>query len=266
MNGLAKIKVFVGGVIMAGAMGFAATASATVIDGINLPAGSGFNSSNGYETLASGTGQTVTGWGFVNSFNNNQSYCANGSVAGPGGCQLTYYFTADVSYYNPASAGSQIILDNVQAYFYSNSTYTYDPSATSYTAANVTDGSLWLQASGHTSVNQYGQIGEIFGSTVGSTAVSYSGFGGGLLDATGGAAQNYFLPTFSDGLPNGSLADFLLALTYNHVAGNENQQNEVITANYQAVPEPSDLGMMGLGLLMVGLMGLRFRQSRFRRD
>jgi hypothetical protein len=33
-----------------------------------------------------------------------------------------------------------------------------------------------------------------------------------------------------------------------------------------AVPEPSDLGIMGLGLLMVGLMGLRFRQSKFRRS
>lgn len=38
------------------------------------------------------------------------------------------------------------------------------------------------------------------------------------------------------------------------------------TGAYYAVPEPSDLGMMGLGLLMVGLMGLRFRQSRFRRS
>ncbi len=32
------------------------------------------------------------------------------------------------------------------------------------------------------------------------------------------------------------------------------------------VPEPSVLGMVGLGLLMVGLMGLRFRQARYRGD
>lgn len=38
------------------------------------------------------------------------------------------------------------------------------------------------------------------------------------------------------------------------------------TGNYHAVPEPNDLGMMGLGLLMVGLLGLRFRQSKFRRN
>ena len=33
-----------------------------------------------------------------------------------------------------------------------------------------------------------------------------------------------------------------------------------------SVPEPSVLGMVGLGLLMVGLMGLRFRQARYRGD
>ncbi len=33
-----------------------------------------------------------------------------------------------------------------------------------------------------------------------------------------------------------------------------------------SVPEPSILGMVGLGLLMVGLMGLRFRQARYRGD
>ncbi len=33
-----------------------------------------------------------------------------------------------------------------------------------------------------------------------------------------------------------------------------------------SVPEPGVLGMVGLGLLMVGLMGLRFRQARYRGD
>ncbi|WP_156782623.1 PEP-CTERM sorting domain-containing protein [Acidihalobacter yilgarnensis] len=261
MKSLQKSRLILSGLIMAGAMGMAQTASATAIDGINLPAGNGFTSTNGWETLVSGTGQTVTGWGIVNSFNNSaSSYCAGGTA-----CQLTYYFTGDVTKFDPtATNGNKIILDNVNAYFYANPTFTYNGSAQSMAAANVTDGSLWLQAAGHTSLVN-GETGQIFGTAVGTTAQTYSGFGAGLLDATGGPAAPYFIPSYTDGLTN-NLAAFLLTMTYNHSAGNTVVQNQVMTANYNAVPEPSDLGMMGLGLLMVGLMGLRFRQSRYRRD
>lgn len=36
--------------------------------------------------------------------------------------------------------------------------------------------------------------------------------------------------------------------------------------NVIPAPEPGDLGMMGLGLLLVGMLGLRFRQAKYRRD
>ncbi len=78
----------------------------------------------------------------------------------------------------------------------------------------------------------------------------------GLITAAGGFGNSYSTQTLAD--------PFSLTL-YAHFSLKSNKQ---ATSSDQSisVPEPSILGMVGLGLLMVGLMGLRFRQARYRGD
>lgn len=47
---------------------------------------------------------------------------------------------------------------------------------------------------------------------------------------------------------------------------NSNGQSANATISMHSVPEPSDLGMMGLGLMIIGLLGLKMRQKKYRSE
>ena len=258
-----KFKLLLSALAMVGALGLAPVASANTVDvgGILLPLGSATYAGNIFENSVQNVGDPLAGYGQITSFNSTTNICAGGA----GSCALTYVFggyklaTLDSSG-NATFTGGWVNL------------YYHDSSLSQVTSSNASNGTLWLSMvaapyafDGATTVDGSTQLVIINGQP------AYLPTGNGFLSVSGSATANSYFDTNS--YTSGSLGALVNPADVffrTGITGTTNQELFTLTGSssgsYLAVPEPNDLGMMGLGLLMVGVMGLRFRQSQFRRS
>ncbi|MEJ2629701.1 MAG: PEP-CTERM sorting domain-containing protein [Acidihalobacter sp.] len=265
-----KVKAVLGGTMLVAGLAFASAASANVFTyvtpGGTIEADVGSNTSgytpitttsvplSGYfnfsEWLSTGNGNS---FGYLNgglsATNQNADYCVTS------GCQLTFQVTGlvptggsttiDGTSYSTYTPGAMNIYVNDGSFNQNSPTFAAAGQGTLMWSLAIND----FMA---TPITQTGQNFTFKAEDVkASTNNGQTGALNWMLTEAGGQGGLFFSGNATS-YNSGALP------AYNYQAGG--------TGGYYAVPEPSDLGMMGLGLLMVGLMGLRFRQSRFRRS
>ena len=201
------------------------------------------NASNYYGFDGSGYGY-LTGLGNPNGA--THPYCADGT----GNCVLMFDY-ANV-YNGSATATLNVYAVNTAAAYSYVDTAWGNTDLSTYAADN--GGSLFLSLQ-PTNIVINPLANRQYQYSMSLLPTSYNGSTGGA-NPTLGSDPNFFL---SGTEPNSQYEYF-----YN--PGTSQGYYAGAGTGFIAVPEPSDLGIMGLGLLMVGLMGLRFRQSKFRRS
>ena len=259
MGILRKSRFLLLSFVMAGTFGLVSVASASVVNigGVSLPLGSQTFSGNLFEGVVANPGDTLSGYGQITSLGSNTNFCTGGF----GTCSLTYTFDNYTLASIDGSGNAVFTGGEVKIYVQGTSA----PIVTSVNSTNASSGTLWLDL-----VAAQNAAGDTL---TGSLAGNGFPTGGGFLSVTGSALANNVFDTNAytgAGSPLGTLvspADIAFTTSISGANGpTPFSLSGSSTGSYLAVPEPSDLGMMGFGLLMVGLMGLRFRQSRFRRD
>jgi len=207
------------------------------------------------ESSISTVGDVLTGYGVIGSFNgtNEATFCP--------GCNLNFTFQYTVS----SIIGNQVEFSPGSISFFVDNTSSFD--VLDPTTAGV--GTPWLTLSGHTgSVLGFAGTAQLFSSIVGTVANPQTGSNGlGFLDATGGPAAYYFhTNTQADGL--GGFADFTLNSEFLFSAlrtctgispDPANVCHYPITGTAtligrSVVPEPNEMGLLGLGLAFLGLL------------
>lgn len=255
-----------------GAWSGAALATPVSVGGISWDTASPFDlrfdTLNLNESQVAAPGEVLTGYGQVGSINQNSNFCSN--------CNLTFQFTYTVTSLGPNGTGAlQAIFDLGTINFFVSSPGTYD-------AANPDSagwGTSWLTLSGHTGARTgFAGTGELFsninGPDASQPAAGSTGFG--YLDATGGMAAAYFQThTEDDGL--GGKADFSFNSSFQYALANGCSgvsPNPADICHYPIggtanlfgkstvpVPEPSAIGLLGLGLGVLGLFAWRRRKE-----
>lgn len=188
-----------------------------------------------------------------------QGYGKIGTLNGPGesvfcpGCDLTFVFQYTVSHIGGTATNPKVVFTGGSIDFYVDNGETFnvlDPST-----AGV--GLLWLSLSGHAApYTGFSTIGELYSSISGPIGSPNIGsFGFGMLDVTGGLAHmNFDTNSKTDG------ADFELVSSFQNNPAGICQGNICypISGTGQllgaSVPEPGEIGLLGLGLGMLGLL------------
>jgi len=252
--------------IALGACSGAALATTINVDGVHWDSASPFDLTiqtlNLRESSVSTVGDVLTGYGQIGSINGNNNFCS--------GCDLTFTFTYTVSGIN----GNHVTFDNGSFQF-------YVAPAGSYSQANpnsATLGTPWVTMAGHTAPSadpSFTTVGQLYGTVNGTISHPTSGSDGiGLVDVLGGPAAAFLNSnTVDDGI--GGFADFSLnssfltkaartctsispdptSVCHYPIEGN----GSLIGAT--VVPEPAELGLMGLGLGFLVFLVQRRRKA-----
>jgi hypothetical protein len=239
-----------GAMLMAGQ----AVADPISVDGIQFETGSVFHAAELYENMISAPGDTLMGYGRIDSINSHKNYCAGG-----GNCELTFTFgdyTVDhIDANHVTFTGGQVML-------YADSSANFNASD----RATAADGDLFLSTTGHAYTDtDTGRTGTLIATGSNLTTGQAQGSGVGYLDVVGGDAQQYFnTDTFNDFM--GGTTDLQFNSTFSpNACSNATDQpicgSGLLKSVTRAVPEPGALGLMGLGLLGVGF-GVRRRRGK----
>lgn len=252
----------------------AALATPISVGGVTWDPASGFdlniNAFNLRETSVSAVGDVLTGYGQIGSINGSNTFCS--------GCDLTFQFTYTVQNLGLSGSGNpQAIFTNGSIQFYTNSAGSFNMQF----PTSAGPGTPWLTLTGHTGLvsgfSTTGTTGQLFSNINGTvTNPLFGSTGVGFLDATGGPAMMFVdSHTQDDGL--GGFADFTINSSFlsqifggcgstpstdldNVCAYPIQGTGELIGASVK-VPEPSELGLLGLGLGILGLFAWRRRKE-----
>jgi len=246
--------------------GGAALASPVNVNGVHWDTSDAFyltiNSFNLRESSVSKAGDVLTGYGEIGSIDGNNNFCSS--------CDLTFTFTYTVQSVN----GNQVVFNAGSFQFFTQADGSYnaaDPTSVS--------GTPWVTLTGHESKNATftDDIGQLFATVTGTVANPQNGSSGfGLVDATAGPAMGDLnFNSVADGL--GMFADlnlnssFLFQPARNCSSINPDPTNvchfpitgtgELTSMPVAAVPEPGELGLLGLGLGALGFMVWRRRKE-----
>lgn len=279
-------KILGAALVGALALGASAAAFATPVNvgGVvfdpDSPADLSIDALNFREGSINQVGDVLTGYGRIGSINGTDPdvFCP--------GCDLTFTFQYTVQSIDNVGGNTQIVFNAGTIQFYVDDTMSFnvlDP-----TTSGI--GTEWLTMTGHpgsftgyTLPDQAG--GELYSTVLGTIAEPQAGSNGiGVLDATGGPVAGYFdTNTVADGL--GGFADFsinssfLVKLIDGCTAGSPSPDpNDIchypisgtafVIGNSMlpvSVPEPGELGLLGLGLGALGFMVRRRRKEAARR-
>ncbi|MGH8234167.1 MAG: PEP-CTERM sorting domain-containing protein [Rhodanobacteraceae bacterium] len=258
------LKAIILGSAIAVATMASGSALATVVDNIQFNPGAIFQSAQLYETQVGATGDTLSGFGMINSINGDTHYCADGGAD----CQLTFTFTG---YTVTSINATQAVFSGGTITFYAFDSYVFDPSNPA--TADPAGSSVFLTTQGHTFYDPTNGTGTLIATTSfpGSfLSDQFQGHGTGLLDVTGGDAQALFnTNTFVDNLLGFADIQFISDFSPNTCEGTgvPNPPYAICGSGTAksfaiAVPEPNALGMMGLGLAGLALLLTRRRKGK----
>jgi len=256
------------------ATGGTALATPITVGGVSWDPSSGFdlniNAFNLRETSVSKVGEVLHGYGQIGSINGNNAFC----VGSGSGCDLTFQFMYTVQNLGTSGSGNpQAIFTNGSIQFYTNPAGSFNMQFPN----TAGPGTLWLTLTGHTGLisgfSTTGGTGELFSNINGTVAhPTFGSTGAGFLDATGGPAMNFVnTHTIDDGL--GGFADFFINSSFFTQAfggcGTTTNLADVCTYPIQGtgelqgktVPEPGEMGLLGLGLAFLGLLVGRRRKE-----
>jgi hypothetical protein len=256
-----KLSTFIG----AAALLASGSASAIVVGGVDFGVAGQFNhieTTTLAETFINAPGQTLMGYGQVNTVNGNSNYA--------GGDLLYFVFDYNVATFSPTAAN----FNGGSATFYLGNLGNLLSQDSATNVANITSLGLWADFNGVSDASGYElqANGQLTGSSLSFT-------GAGLLEVAGGLADVVnFLD--SDGIPNGvgGFADALVTTSANNLVlnGFDNTagcQDGSATAGQWClagsadvrgqtnVPEPSTIALLGLGLLSFGASAIRKKKS-----
>lgn len=250
----------VGGALLLSTQVFAAPMN--TVDGIQFTSGSVIQTAQLFETEINNPGDTLSGYGRINTINGHTNFCSGGG----GSCELTFQFGG---YLVNTLEASQANFTGGTVQFFADSSPNFD----STNPATAMDGALFLDTSGHTYTDTgTGRSGTLLaqGSNL-DDPNSLQGTGTGQLDVVGGDAAQYFdTNTFDDHM--GSFSDILFNSSFSRCGniggpGNGDEAHPIcgsadVHTSANAVPEPNALGLMGLGLVGLGFFTRRLRRNR----
>lgn len=246
-------------------LGAATCANAVDIGGLNVPTGPVFGVGQVYENVVSAVGQTLSGYGEVDSINGQAvgSLCAN--------CELTYRFT---DYVVTSISATDIKFTGGIVNFYlgfgaNNDFNAFTSGSSAADIAAATNGNLFLTLTGH-AIDAAGNTFAGTGVNIGSATPS--GTGSGLADVdmtTGGIANSFFNTNAVPALFGGGNADFLLTSSFSglfppHPAECSQGQGPSCLSgsadfrgNLAPVPEPETYALMLAGLAVIASVARR---------
>lgn len=252
-------------------VGAATCADAMDIAGLNVPSGPVFAVAQLYENAIQGVGNTLSGYGEVDSINGQavNTLCAN--------CELTYRFT-DYVVSSIDATEFRVTGGIVNFYLGFGANNDFNPLTSAGSAADfaaATNGTLFLTLRGH-AIDAAGNTFSTTGLNIGSATPSGGGSGLADVDMTGGGIANAFFNTNAvPALFGGGNADFVLTSSFNalfppHPAECHRGEGPSCLSgfsdfrgNLTPVPEPETYPLMlaGLGALSVMARRRRRRQS-----
>jgi hypothetical protein len=274
---LKKKKVGIG-IACALALGIcsgAALATPVTVGGVTFDPSSPLNMTiqalNFRESSVTKVGDVLHGYGEIGSINGTSpsTFCK--------GCDLNFTFHYRVSSINKTTSGGttihQVAFNDGQIDFYRDDSQGF--SVTDPSSAGAGTGPLWLSLAGHTAprsgfIDSNGQLYSTINGTVNNPTSGSAGFG--LLDVTGGLADGQYTNTniIADGI--GGFADFSLDSSFqtqdagicqNGICYPISGTGQLIGDQAAAVgvPEPGELGLLGLGLAALGFFTWRRRKE-----
>lgn len=259
-----RIATALGCAIALGMSG-AALATPISVDGVQWDSSSPFDltiqSLNLRETSVSQVGDVLNGYGQIGSINGNNGFCS--------GCELTFTFTYTVH----SITGGQVVFDMGSFQFYTQAAGTYH-----FGVPTSVGGTPWVTLTGHTApfTGFADPNGQLYATVTGSVSQPGDQSGGfGLVDATSGPAAQFLDSNhWTDGI--GGFADFKLSSSFSFfpastcesvttnlddICAYPIQGNGSLTGRSVAVPEPGEVGLLGLGVGLLGFFMWRRRKE-----
>lgn len=262
--------------IAAGALGSAGNASAIIVGGVDFgilgesPISQNLESTTVAETFLTASGQTLTGYGVVNTVNGLSSYAGTDKL----------YFIFTYTSQNFTAAGTDLINGTVS--FYLGNEFNLLTQSSAANLATIAGYSEWVQMTGH-DIDATGAEIKSSGTLLGSSNITFGG--SGLLDVDlsgtfGLLSVANFLNGNSEADSLGGFADITITTsggnsvlntfddTTGCSTGSESAQGKFciqgsadLRGKTVNIPEPATIALTGLGLLGVGFSQRRQRKA-----